>query len=54
MPTTEARLSTTLRSLRAADHPMDTWSSCMAEDGIESTEAGVAPRLASETMAACV
>jgi len=32
---------------------MDTWSSCMPEDGIESTLAGVAKRFISETNAAC-
>ena len=39
---TLARLSTTLRSLRAADQPIDTWSSCIADEGIESTDAGTA------------
>ena len=33
---------------------MDTWSSCMADDGIESTDAGTASRLSSDTSAACV
>ena len=42
------------RSLRAADQPIDTWSSCMALDGIESTLAGTASRLSSETIAAWV
>ena len=31
---------------------METWSSCMAELGMESTLAGLASRLFSETMAA--
>ena len=43
-----------LRSLRAADQPIDTWSSCIADDGIESTLAGLASRFSSETMAAWV
>ena len=42
------------RSLRAADQPIDTWSSCIALDGIESTDAGAASRLSSLTMPACV
>ena len=46
--------STARRSLRAADQPIETWSSCIAEDGIESTLAGTASRLSSETIAACV
>ena len=40
--------------MRAALHPIDTWSSCMAEDGIESTDAGTARRLSSLTMPAWV
>ena len=43
-----------LRSFRAACQPMDTWSSCMAELGMESTDAGTASRLLSETSPACV
>ncbi len=43
-----------LRSLRAADQPIETWSSCIALLGIESTLAGTASRLSSETIAACV
>ena len=39
-------------SLRAACQPIDTWSSCMADDGMESTLAGTARRLSSETRAA--
>ena len=46
--------STERRSLRAADQPIDTWSSCIALDGIESTLAGTASRLSSETIAAWV
>ena len=52
--TTRVSPSTDRRSLRAADQPIDTWSSCMALDGIESTDAGTASRLSSETIAACV
>ena len=37
--------------MRAADQPIETWSSCIAEDGIESTLAGAASRLFSETSA---
>ena len=37
---TRVRPSTDRRSLRAADQPIDTWSSCIALDGIESTLAG--------------
>jgi hypothetical protein len=40
--------------LRPADQPIDTWSSCIAELGIESTLAGAASRFISETIAACV
>ncbi len=46
--------SMALRSLRAADQPIETWSSCIAEDGMESTLAGLASRLSSETIAAWV
>ena len=35
--TTRVSPSTERRSLRAADQPIETWSSCMALDGIEST-----------------
>src|SRR3954447_6141083 len=51
---THASASTARRSLRAADHPIETWSSCMAELGIESTDAGTARRLSSDTSPACV
>src|SRR5690606_2652804 len=51
---TRARPSTARRSFRAADQPMATWSSCIALDGIESTEAGTASRLSSDTIPACV
>ena len=54
MATTRVRPSTERRSLRAADQPIETWSSCMALDGIESTLAGTASRLSSETIAAWV
>jgi len=53
-PSTEAKLCRARRSLRAAAHPMDAWSSCIAEVGMESTEAGTANRLSSATSAACV
>ena len=52
--TTRESPSTERRSLRAADHPIETWSSCIALDGMESTEAGTARRLSSETIAAWV
>ena len=52
--TTRERPSTERRSLRAADQPIETWSSCIALEGIESTLAGTASRLSSETIAACV
>ena len=48
------RLSTARRSLRAACQPIETWSSCIAELGIESTLAGTARRLFSVTRAAWV
>ena len=43
-----------LRSLRAALQPSDTWSSCIALVGRESTLAGAASRRFSAAMAACV
>src|SRR5256884_4449612 len=49
-----AKLSSTVRSFRAAPHPIDTWSSCMPEVGIESTLAGAARRRFSATSAAAV
>jgi hypothetical protein len=52
--TTRASPSTERRSLRAADQPIETWSSCIALLGIESTLAGFASRLSSETTAAWV
>ena len=54
MATTRPRPSTERRSLRAADQPIDTWSSCIALDGIESTEAGTASRFSSDTIEAWV
>ena len=54
MATTRASPSTDRRSLRAADQPIETWSSCIALEGIESTLAGTASRLSSETIAAWV
>lgn len=54
MARTRARPSTARRSLRAAAHPIETWSSCMALLGIESTLAGLARRLSSLTMPAAV
>ena len=52
--TTRVSPSTERRSLRAADQPIETWSSCIALEGIESTLAGLASRFISETIAACV
>ena len=46
-PSTRVSPSTARRSLRPDDQPIDTWSSCMALDGIESTLAGTASRLSS-------
>jgi len=54
MASTLVSPSVARRSLRAADQPIDTWSSCMAEEGMESTLAGTASRLSSDTMAAWV
>ena len=47
-------LSTTRRSLRTACHAIETWSSCIAEVGSESTDAGAAKRLFSDASAAAV
>ena len=52
--TTRVNPSTDRRNLRAAAQPMETWSSCMAEDGMESTLAGTARRFNSETIPAWV
>ena len=41
--------STTVRAFRAAKPPMDTWSSCPAEVGMESTEEGCVNTLSSDT-----
>ena len=41
-----------MRSLRAADHPIETWSSCMALVGSVSVLAGTASRRFSATIAA--
>ena len=46
--------ATAARSLRAAPQPIDTWSSCIALVGSESTLAGAARRRFSATIAACV
>ena len=54
MASTRVSPSSERRNLRAADQPIDTWSSCIAELGIESTQAGTASRLSSETIAAWV
>ena len=54
MASTRVSPSTDARSLRAPDQPIETWSSCIAELGIESTLAGAARRLSSETIAAWV
>ena len=51
---TRSRFSTIAASLRAAIGDIDTWSSLAAEVGIESTEAGCARTLHSETSAAAV
>src|SRR5712692_1046586 len=48
------RLSSTVRSFRAAPQPIDTWSSCMPEVGTESTLAGAARRRFSATSEAAV
>ena len=48
------RLSTAARSFRAAPQPIETWSSCIALVGSESTPAGAASRRFSATIAACV
>ena len=53
MASTSQKASSDVRSLRAACQPIDTWSSCIPDDGIESTLAGVASRFISETSAAC-
>ena len=42
------------RSLRAAPHAIETWSSCIALVGSESTLAGTASRRFTATIAACV
>src|SRR5699024_2207122 len=52
--TTRASASTLRRSVRAAPHPIDTWSSCIALLGIESTLEGAARRFISETIPAAV
>ena len=49
-----ARLATATRSLRAADQPSETWSSCIALVGSVSVLAGTASRRFSATIAACV
>ena len=49
-----ARLATATRSLRAADQPSETWSSCIALVGSVSVLAGTARRRFSATIAACV
>ena len=54
MASTRINPSTLRRSFRPADQPMDTWSSCIADDGIESALAGAALRFNSDTIAACV
>ena len=54
MANTRINPSTLRRSFLPADQPMDTWSSCIADDGIESALAGAALRFNSDTIAACV
>src|SRR5207302_7592402 len=49
-----ARLSSTVRSFNAAPHPIETWSSCIPDVGIESTLAAAARRRFSATSAAAV
>ena len=51
MASTRPSPSIERRSLRAALQPIDTWSSCIALVGIESTDAGAARRLSSLTIA---
>ncbi len=51
---TRSRFSTIAASLRAAIGDMETWSSLAADVGIESTDAGCARTLHSETSAAAV
>ena len=51
---TRSRFSTIAASLRAAIGDIETWSSLAADVGIESTEAGCASALHSETSAAAV
>ncbi len=54
MATTFSVLATISRHLRAAIVPMETWSSLLADVGMESTLAGWASTLFSETSAAAV
>ena len=54
MASTLLSASSARRSFRPADQPIDTWSSRMAELGMESTLAGTATRLSSLTRAARV
>ena len=49
-----AQVGDAARSLRAAPQPIETWSSCIALVGSESTLAGAASRRFSATIAACV
>ena len=53
-PPARASWVSAVRSLRAADQPIDTWSSCIAEVGIVSALAGTASRRHSATRAAAV
>ena len=54
MASTRESASTAFSSLRPACQPIDTWSSCIAELGIESTDAGCASRFISVTKEAAV
>jgi len=47
-------LPMTVRSLRPARADIDTWSSVFDDDGIESTDAGCASTLFSDTTLAAV
>jgi hypothetical protein len=47
-------LSTLRRSLRAAAHPLDTWSSCIALVGMLCVLAGTARRWFSIAIETCV
>ena len=54
MARTDWTFDSTVRSLRAACVDIETWSSALAPVGMESTEAGWASTLFSETIEAAV